>query len=321
MNENDINQSTNTTVIPKLGEEQGGTTIRTTQSVDCTTTTVVSNSNVIRCPKCGEEMKKTARYCMKCGNLNYAHPDNESMKQYAWQNIKQGYFIAGANIDKDEPLTMTGVSNNSLSKSNPYLACLITNSILLGLLALVFLLPALLTGGGIGYVFGVLIFVGILFIFSYSSQRILIKGGQPWWSAFIPVYNMYTSYAVAVGNGWMFLVTFIPIVGFFYALYALYSLGVRFGKNGWLTLFFSFVMIPIIGLEKDGEASIYSEKDRLPDNKLASNGKTASENRYGRKKFFITIIILIIIGVLVYIFWPVILSLFRLFLEHMEFYK
>ena len=34
------------------------------------------------CPRCGAEMDSSKRYCMKCGALNYDHPDNQKMKQY-----------------------------------------------------------------------------------------------------------------------------------------------------------------------------------------------------------------------------------------------
>ena len=34
------------------------------------------------CPRCGAEMDPSKRYCMKCGALNYEHPDNQKMKQY-----------------------------------------------------------------------------------------------------------------------------------------------------------------------------------------------------------------------------------------------
>jgi len=38
--------------------------------------------DIIRCSRCGAEMKSDVRYCMKCGNLNYSHPDNVSMRPY-----------------------------------------------------------------------------------------------------------------------------------------------------------------------------------------------------------------------------------------------
>ena len=34
------------------------------------------------CPRCGAEMDPKQRYCMKCGALNYDHPDNQKMKTY-----------------------------------------------------------------------------------------------------------------------------------------------------------------------------------------------------------------------------------------------
>ena len=32
--------------------------------------------NIIYCSRCGAEMPANSRYCMKCGNLNEHHPDN-----------------------------------------------------------------------------------------------------------------------------------------------------------------------------------------------------------------------------------------------------
>ena len=29
------------------------------------------------CPRCGAELNPKQRYCMKCGALNYEHPDNQ----------------------------------------------------------------------------------------------------------------------------------------------------------------------------------------------------------------------------------------------------
>lgn len=43
---------------------------------------IINSSDYIFCSKCGEPMKPDARYCMKCGALNYEHPDNGYMKNY-----------------------------------------------------------------------------------------------------------------------------------------------------------------------------------------------------------------------------------------------
>lgn len=34
------------------------------------------------CARCGAKMDPKQRYCMKCGAINYEHPDNQSMKKY-----------------------------------------------------------------------------------------------------------------------------------------------------------------------------------------------------------------------------------------------
>ena len=43
---------------------------------------IINSSDYIFCYKCGEPMKPDARCCMKCGALNYDHPDNSYMKNY-----------------------------------------------------------------------------------------------------------------------------------------------------------------------------------------------------------------------------------------------
>ena len=43
----------------------------------------------IYCSRCGAEMKASSRYCMKCGNLNYDHPDNASMKKILGKEQKE----------------------------------------------------------------------------------------------------------------------------------------------------------------------------------------------------------------------------------------
>ena len=286
------------------------------------TPTSSTSADIIFCAKCGGEMKKTARYCMKCGNLNYAHPDNESMKQYAWQSIKQGHFISGANIDKDEPLTMGA---NSVSNHNPFKPCLITNIIIFVLLTIVFLIPVLLTGEGLGYAIFVLLFMGYMFLLSYSSQCILIKGGQPWWSAFVPIYGSYTSFAVSMGNGWFFLLGLIPIVNIIVGFLSLFMLGKRFYKSGLLTMLFPFVMIPVIGLDKESEMSIFVKNDSLPDNTVDKKGRTQSERIYRRNKFMITTIIIVLVSVALYLGWPYLQPLLDKVIEfvkeQLEFYK
>lgn len=287
------------------------------------------NPNIIICPKCGSEMKKDSRYCMKCGNLNYAHPDNESMKQYAWQNIKQGHFISGANLDNEQPLTMNN-NISSVSNTNPFKTCLITNIILHLLLAggLIFLVySASLLSGDVPVASIFLVFVGVAieFILNYSVQAMYIKAGEPWWSYFVPIYNNYVLYKIAFGNGWMFLTMLIPVIGQIISLVAFYKIGRKFYKNGWLTLFFPFVMIPIIAFDKNAEFSMLARAVNVSASDIDINGKTQSEKEYGRKKFVITTIIVILLAVGLYFAWPYLPPLFEklyeFFMEQLEFFK
>lgn len=278
----------------------------TTESVVATQPS--TNSNVLICSKCGSEMKKESRYCMKCGNLNYAHPDNESMKQYAWQNIKQGYFISGANVDNNQSLPMT--NSNSISDSHPFRACVITNVILHILLAASILLAynASLSALGIslpvGAIVGVVIGVLIGFVFNYSVQAMFIKAGEPWWGYYVPFYGNYILYKISMGNGWLFLTSIIPIVGWIIALMAVYHLGKKFYKNGILTVLFPYVMIPIIAFDKNTEYSLLARAVNDANASVDASGQTQSEKAYGRKKILITLIVVIIIAVILYFVWP-----------------
>lgn len=273
-----------------------------------------TSAGMMLCPKCGSEMKKDSRYCMKCGQLNYAHPDNESMKQYAWQSIKEGNYVSGANMNNKQPLTMGTAKAESVSNSNPFKVCLLTNiGLHVAYVVLAFVLIQLLGQGDqitVGLIIGSLIWQGISLFFSYSVQAMFIKAGQPWWGYFVPFYNTYIMFQIAYGSGWLMLLLPVPIIGEIYALVLFYNLGKKFYKSGWLTLFFPYVMIPIIALDKKTEYSLLarSETDTSVITADASK-KTQSEKKYGRKKFIIGLLIAILVAVAVYFLWPYILPL------------
>ena len=43
----------------------------------------MNDEEMIYCSRCGEAMKASSRYCMKCGNLNYDHPENREVLKIA----------------------------------------------------------------------------------------------------------------------------------------------------------------------------------------------------------------------------------------------
>ena len=191
--------------------------------------------------------------------------------------------------------------------------------IVVGLLFL-FNMPFSLIGESlpISIIIGVVGGVLIGFILNYSIQAMYIKAGEPWWGYYVPLYNNYIMFKIAMGNGWIFLTSLIPIVGFIIALIALYNLGKKFYKSGWLTLFFPFIMIPIIGLGKNSEYSLLARTTTLSNTQVDAKGKTQSEREYGRNKFFITALIVIIVAVVLYFAWPYLVPIFNKVWELMQ---
>lgn len=287
---------------------QQGTSIKTDNS-----------SEIIKCARCGAEMKKFARYCMKCGNLNYNNQENEFMKQYAINNIKYKDYTGGLETAKNN-----GLEVPEEVVTYPYRSCLVTNIFLfiISLLAYVGLM-ILADEFNLIYLITIIILLGISFTVSYAYQRILIKAGSPWWSVYIPLYNLYIYFKVALGNGWLFLLLFLPFIDFIVAIMAEYELARRFNKSGWLMILFPFIMIPIIGFSKE---AVYTQEVEmsLKNYKAASldnNGKSSVEKKYRAKKTLITLIFLIIIVCALWFGKEYIIKAYEFFLEQLDFFK
>lgn len=292
-------------------------------NVDSATT----NPDIIFCAKCGSEMKKNARYCMKCGNLNYDHPDNEHMKKIAMKSFTNGEFISGVSLDGTMKNQSSGISSTKI--------CLIVNLCLyfLPLIAFIILLiPTFSSDVSLSLLtcFGYAVICAVCFLYSYSIQLIFIKSGEPWWGYYIPFYNNYLLYKVTLDNGWLFLTLCVPILGSIISILMLYNLGTRFYKSGLLTIFFPWIMIPIIAFSGNTEYSILAKSDSFSIKKanssaLDSKGRTISEVNYKKKKLIITMIILAIVGLVLYFCWEYIMWFIRLvysfFMEILDYYK
>lgn len=82
--------------------------------------------------------------------------------------------------------------------------------------------------------------------------KVFTKAGQPGWAAIIPFYNTYTLFKIVWGNGWLFLLTFIPFGGAIVLLICYYQLAMRFGKSsgfGVGMIFLSWLFIFLLGIE------------------------------------------------------------------------
>lgn len=212
------------------------------------------------CPRCGTTMDPKQRYCMKCGALNYEHPDNQKMKQYI---TEQEFEEANQEYQKaingpEQTIEIAGKVYSDAPVADKKTTYVDTRT----MVGLLFVFTICL---GVIYYFAfpysivmtlTLSLIFFIFVFAILTNiSIYMKGGYSGFSPFIPFYGQYAFFDILFGNGWLFLITYIPIVGFIFALYGSYKTGKVFGKSGWLTLFFPFIMLPIIAFS---DRAIYS---------------------------------------------------------------
>ena len=93
-----------------------------------------------------------------------------------------------------------------------------------------------------GAIFGLVI--GVLMI--VALWKVFQKAGEPGWASIIPFYNTFTLFKIAGLNPWLFLLLFIPIVGFVVGIWVAIRLGAAFGKSG-VWSFFLLAVFAVIG--------------------------------------------------------------------------
>ena len=203
------------------------------------------------CPRCGAELNPKQRYCMKCGALNYEHPDNQKMRNYI---TEQEFEQANEEYQKaaNGPARTIEIAGKVYAdvpvadKKTTY----VDTRVMVGLLFIFTLCLGTIYYFAFPYSFNMvfgLCFLFFIWVFVILTNiSIYMKGGYSAFASFLPFYGQYAYFDIVLGNGWLFLITLIPIVGFVYALYATYKTGKVFGKSGWLTLFFPFIMLPVI---------------------------------------------------------------------------
>ena len=257
----------------------------------------------IVCDKCGTTYSSSQRYCMKCGNLNYSHPSNQSMKQYLNYDVVNQSYVNNGNAK----LSHTSVDPYAKEKKN----CIIVN------LVLHMILPALLIAlmfmaNSFSIITTALLFIlfGLVFLINTSFCLIFVKAKEPWWFYYIPILNFISLAKVSFGKGVYAFLFFIPIVNFFAIFASYYQIGVRFGYNGWLTLLFSGIMIPIIGFSNSEERveSLHGAQISLGDDEFDSKGRTKTEAEYGKKKGATLFGVLLVVGILGVLLYPYIME-------------
>ncbi len=99
------------------------------------------------------------------------------------------------------------------------------------------------SNGGIGVV-GVILWLILALIILASLWRIFEKAGYAGWKSIIPLYNLYCIYKMTWGNGWMFLLVFIPIINFVIGILTIYKLAKVFDKG--IGFFFGLLFLNIV---------------------------------------------------------------------------
>jgi hypothetical protein len=102
-----------------------------------------------------------------------------------------------------------------------------------------------------------LFFAVIAVIAIAAMWRIYQKADKPGWASIIPFYSMYVLFDIALGNGILFLLLFVPIVNYIALIVVYYKLAKSFGKGIGFTIgiiFLPIIFLPILGF---GNAEYY----------------------------------------------------------------
>ncbi len=79
--------------------------------------------------------------------------------------------------------------------------------------------------------------------------KVFSKAGEPGWAAIIPLYNAYVLYKIAFGNGWLFLLSLVPLVNVVVCVILYFKLSSAFGHGvgfGFGLLFFNPIFMAIL---------------------------------------------------------------------------
>lgn len=101
---------------------------------------------------------------------------------------------------------------------------------------------------GLPLVFSIIMMLVVL-VLIVSVCKVFAKAGKGWWAPLIPIYGNYCQFDITFGNGWMFLLMFIPVVNFVVAIAVSIKLATVFGKGigfGIGLIFLPFIFLPIL---------------------------------------------------------------------------
>lgn len=248
------------------------------------------------CSKCGNVVKMSSRYCMKCGQLNYSHPDNQQFTQNRnVQNNTTYYQVGGGQVITDS--NNNGLVTSLATQTGSIVVCFLIN----------YFLYLLLVAGGSYFLLQdmeisipiivaskvplLLISLSLLFLYNYSFQLLFVKCNKKWWTALIPIYNIIILSEIAFRNKLLGLLIFVPIIGEIYLFALFYKIGKKFRFNEIISiLFFPIAVVFMVFGNYYYDGHIYTEGDKY------------LEKDYKLKKIFLsTSIFLLLVGIIMLI--------------------
>ncbi|MBQ6404884.1 MAG: zinc ribbon domain-containing protein [Bacilli bacterium] len=251
----------------------------------------------IFCSRCGAEMKSKSRYCMKCGNLNYEHDANETMRQYIKEEDQEAYQVGSGKfmVNNNSSQIQVSIANNTGNTA----FCFYLNFLVYLASLLISFLVCCKGNFSIDHIISsffplVCVLISIIFLYLYAMELIFIKCNKRWWGALIPFYNFFILSEIVFQKKWLGVICFIPVIGQIFLLVMFYQLGKKFRYNGFLTVLFLIVYIPIIGYGNH----VYEGRQFVSDDE-----KHPLEKEYSRKRvFFFTCFLFLAVGAGMFLF-------------------
>lgn len=108
-------------------------------------------------------------------------------------------------------------------------------------------------GAGVYMVYMIICLV-FLVLTVIARWKIYTKAGKPGWASLIPFYTDYCMFDIAWGNGWLFLLMFVPCVNFVISIMLCFKLAKAFGRGtgfGFGLLFLNTIFVLILGFGSD----------------------------------------------------------------------
>lgn len=100
----------------------------------------------------------------------------------------------------------------------------------------------------VGSLIGILVYLvvvfGLLALVIAAQWRIFTKAGYAGWKCLIPFYSAYCLCEMAIGTGWLFLLTFVPIANVILTFLLNIKLAKAFGKGVGFGI--GIIFLPII---------------------------------------------------------------------------